>query len=209
MNRSDSQFDFDFYALQPNGTIRHTLETVNAPGTTRIRGIEADVTLRATERLTLGASYAYTHWRVPPTPNPLVPGNPLQPLYIVYTPRHAASGSIDYSIPIGGGDGGPAVRLHLDGNYSGRAHTFDNENVQAEPSFILNARLSLADISMGPGGQLLTISAWSRNLLDEQHIYRRSNANRFPIDGNFGTVIGDYANFNAPRTFGLEAAIRF
>jgi len=31
MDRSDSQFDFDFYFLQPNGTIRHTLETVNAP----------------------------------------------------------------------------------------------------------------------------------------------------------------------------------
>ncbi|MEA3018190.1 MAG: iron complex outerrane recepter protein [Sphingomonadales bacterium] len=209
MNRSDSQFDFDFYAPQPNGSIRHTLETVNAPGTTRIRGIEADVTLRATDRLTLGASYAYTHWRVPPTPNPLVAGNPLQPLYIVYTPRHAASGSIDYGIPIGGGGGGTAVRLHLDGNYSGRAHTFDNENVQAEPSFILNARLSVADISMGSGGQLLTLSLWSRNLLDEQHIYRRSNANRFPIDGNFGTVIGDYANFNAPRTFGLEAGLVF
>ncbi|HEX8364063.1 MAG TPA: TonB-dependent receptor [Allosphingosinicella sp.] len=207
MDRSDSQFDFDFYFIQPNGTIRHTLETVNAAGTTRIRGLEADFALRATERLTFGASYAYTHWRVPPTANPLVAGNPLQPLFIVYTPRHAASGSIDYRIPIGGGD--TEVRLHLDGNHASSAYTFDNEDVRAEPSFIVNARLSLANISMGAGEQNLTVSVWARNLLDEQHIYRRSNANRFPIDGNFGTVIGDYANFNAPRTYGLEARIAF
>ncbi|HEX8653947.1 MAG TPA: TonB-dependent receptor [Allosphingosinicella sp.] len=207
MDRSDSQFDFDFYAIQPNGTIRHTLETVNAPGRTRIRGIEADFALRATDRLTLGASYAYTHWKVPPTPNPLVAGNPLQPLFIVYTPRHAASGAIDYAIPVGGGE--TQIRLHLDGNYASSAYTFDNEDVRAEPSFIVNARLSLAGIAMGAGGQRLTLSAWARNLFDEAHIYRRSNANRFPIDGNFGTVIGDYANFNAPRTFGLEASLAF
>jgi iron complex outermembrane receptor protein len=207
MDRSDSQFDFDFYFLQPNGTIRHTLETVNASGTTRIRGLEADLALRATGRLTFGASYAYTHWRVPPTENPLVAGNPLQPLFIVYTPRHAASGSIDYAMPVGSGE--TAIRLHLDGNYASSAYSFDNEDVKAEPSFIMNARLSLADIGMGPGGQTLTISAWARNLLNEEHIYRRSNANRVPIDGNFATVIGDYANFNAPRTYGLEARLAF
>jgi iron complex outermembrane receptor protein len=207
MNRSDSQFDFDFYFIQPNGTIRHTLETVNAAGTTRIRGLEADFALQATDRLTLGASYAYTQWKVPPTPNPLVPGNPLQPLFIVYTPEHAASGSIDYSIPVGGGE--TQLRLHLDANYASSAYSFDNEDVKAEPSFIVNARLSLADISMGGDDRSLTLSAWARNLLNEEHIYRRSNANRFPIDGNMGTVIGDYANFNAPRTFGLEARLNF
>ena len=207
MNRSNSQFDFDLYALQPNGTIRHTLETVNASGTTKIRGIETDFAFQVTEQLRVGASYAYTHWEVPPTANPLVPGNPLQPLFIVYTPRHAASGSIDYDMPIG--TGGMAVRLHLDGNYASSAYSFDNEDVKAEPSFILNGRVSLADIAMGAGGQTLTLSAWARNLLNEQHIYRRSNANRYPIDGNYGTVIGDYANFNAPRTFGLEARLAF
>ncbi len=207
MNRSNSQFDFDFYFLQPNGTIRHTLETVNAEGTTRIRGVETDFGVRVANGLTLGASYAYTHWKVPPTANPLVDGNPLQPLFIVYTPRHAAMGQVDYEVPVG--DDGMAVRFHLDGNYASSAYTFDNEDVKADPSLIFNARLSLADIRMGPEGQLLTVSAWARNLFDEDHIYRRSNANRYPIDGNLATVIGDYANFNAPRTFGLEARLAF
>ena len=70
MNRYDSQFDFDFYLVQPNGTIRHTLETVNAPSVTKIRGIEADLTVRPADGLSMNLSYAYTYWKVPPTANP-------------------------------------------------------------------------------------------------------------------------------------------
>ena len=207
MDRYNSQFDFDFY--QVVGTqVRHTLETVNAAGTTKIRGIEADLTVRPTNELSLGLSYAYTYWKVPATPNPLVAGNPLQPLFLVYTPPHALSGNIDWTKALGG-DGSMALKLHLDANYSAAHYSFDNEDVKVDSSFIVNARLSLADIAMGDGGQKLTVSAWARNLLDEQHIYRRSNANRVPIDGNYRTVVGDYANFNAPRTFGFEATVAF
>lgn len=208
MNRKDSQFDFDLYIVQPNGSVRHTLETVNADGTTRIRGVETDLTIRPTSNLTLNAAYAYTYWKVPPTPNPLVPGNPLQPLFIVYTPTHAASGAIDYELPLSSVSD-LAFKLHVDANYSSSAYTFDNEPVKADPSFIVNARMSLANIAMHNDGPVLTLSAWARNLFNEQHIYRRSNANREPIDGNYLTVLGDYANFNAPRTFGLEAMVKF
>ncbi len=93
------------------------------------------------------------------------------------------------------------MKFHLDANYSSSAYTFDNEAVKADASFIVNGRLSLADISMGDGGQKVTIAAWARNLLDEQHIYRRSNAN--------GSALGDYANFNAPRTWGIDATVNF
>lgn len=207
MDRKNSQFDFDFYILQPNGTVRHTLETVNAEGTTKIRGIEADVTLRPTDNLSLNASYAYTYWKVPPTPNPLVEGNPLQPLFIVYTPKHALSGAIDYDLPLSD-TSDLALKFHMDANYASSAYTFDNEPVKADPSFIINARLSLANIA-NSGGQDLTLSVWARNLFNEQYIYRRSNANSNPIDGNYLTVVGDYANFNAPRTFGVEAILKF
>ena len=206
MDRKDTQFDFDFYV--PSGsTFRHNLETVNA-GTTKIRGLEADLTVRPVEGLTAGLSYAYTHVKAPAAPNPLLPGNPIQPLFVVYTPKHAASGSIDYAMPVGSGD--TAIKLHLDGNYASAAHTFDNEAVKADKSFIVNARLSLADIKMSDAGQKLTVSLWSRNLFNEEHIYRRSNANSTPQDGtDYRTVIGDYANFNAPRTWGIEGTVSF
>ncbi len=208
MNRYDSQFDFDFYLVQPNGTIRHTLETVNAPSVTKIRGIEADLTVRPADGLSMNLSYAYTYWKVPPTANPLVVGNPLQPLFLVYTPPHALSGSMDYALPLST-DSAMALKFHVDANYSARHYSFDNEPVLVASSFLVNARLSVADIPVSDGGQTLTIAAWARNLFNEEHIYRRSNANRVPIDGSFRTVVGDYANFNAPRTFGVEAVVTF
>ena len=207
MDRKNSQFDFDFYLVQPNGTIRHTLETVNAPTVTKIRGIEADLTVRPTDELTLGLSYAYTYWKVPPTANPLVAGNPLQPLFLVYTPPHALSGNIDYALPLG--SNGTTLKLHVDANYSDQHYTFDNEPVLVDSSVIFNARVAVADMPLGEGGQRLTIAAWARNLFDEAHIYRRSNANRVPIDGSYRTVLGDYANFNTPRTFGIDATVSF
>ncbi len=207
MDRFDSQFDFDFYLVQTNGTIRHTLETVNAAGVTKIRGLEADLTVKPNDSLSFGVSYSYTYWKVPPTPNPLVAGNPLQPLFLVYTPPHALSGNVDYVVPLGGN--GTKLRFHVDANYSAAHYSFDNEPVLVDKSFLVNARLAIADIPMNDAGQTVTVSFWARNLFDEQHIYRRSNANRVPIDGNYRTVVGDYANFNAPRTFGVDATLKF
>ena len=195
MDRTGSQVDFNFFDPITN---RNTLETVNAPGTTKIRGVEADLTLFPTEGLVLNASYAYTYTKVPPTPNTLLPGNPIQPVFIVFTPRNAASGSIDYELPLAGET---SLRLHLDANYSQATQTFDNEDVKNQGSFIVNGRVALADIVLNDGGSTLTLAAWARNLLNEEHIYRRSNANRL--------VIGDYGNFNAPRTFGVEATVSF
>ena len=63
-----------------------------------------------------------------------------------------------------------------------------------------NGSIALAGISAGDGKEA-TISLWSRNLLNEEYIYRISVANR-------GTI-GDYANFNAPRTFGVELNLDF
>ncbi|WP_225205907.1 TonB-dependent receptor [Novosphingobium huizhouense] len=206
MDRKDSQVDFNFFIPQADGTIRNTLETVNAAGTTKIRGIEADVTVKPIDNLSLGLSYAYTYTKVPLAENTVQEQQNndgvkvFQPVFIVFTPENALSGSIDYDLPVGGA--GALVRFHLDGNYSDPVYSFDNEDVKTDKSFVVNARLSLADIPMSSaGGQKLTIAAWARNLFNTQYIYRRSNAN--------AAVLGDYANFNAPRTYGLEATVNF
>jgi iron complex outermembrane recepter protein len=210
MDRSNSQVDFNFFIPQTNGTVRNTLETVNALGVTKIRGIEADLTIRPVDGLSFGIAYAYTSIKIPPAQNtvqeqlnasltPPGPTSVFQEVFTVYSPKHALSGSFDYAFPVGGA--GTQIKLHLDANYSSPAFTFDNENVKNEKSFLINGRLSLADIPMSDNGQKLVISAWARNLLNESHIFRRSNANRL--------VLGDYANFNAPRTFGFEATVAF
>jgi iron complex outermembrane receptor protein len=90
--------------------------------------------------------------------------------------------------------------------------------VKTDKSFIVNGRVALADVSVNDGAALLTFSLWSRNLLNETHIYRRSAANSSPTQVfsgglptnqlNYSGVLGDYGNFNPPRTFGAELAFK-
>jgi iron complex outermembrane receptor protein len=198
MDRTGTQTDFDNVdTAQGSPTFNlHTEETRNAPGISKIKGFEADLTAKPTDDITLGFSYAYTDVKIPATKNPFL-NNVLFPVQVVFTPPNAASGYIDYEVPVANGMN---VRLHLDGNYSDAQYSFQAESVKTDKSFIMNGRLALAGIQMANGG-MATLSLWSRNLLDESHIYRRSAANN--------AVLGDYANFNPPRTFGVEAAMKF
>jgi iron complex outermembrane receptor protein len=124
----------------------------------------------------------------------------LTQVYVVYTPKNAASAFADYEVPVGGA--GARARLHLDANYASSQYSFQARSTKTDASFIVNGRLALADIDMGQGGkQKLTLSVWTRNMFNESHIYRRSSAN--------AATLGDYANFNPPRTFGFEAAVKF
>jgi iron complex outermembrane receptor protein len=203
MDRKNTQIDFDYVETNAASPFynKHTEETANAPGNSRIKGIEAELTVRPVDGLTLGASYAYTDVNVPLTPNPLegeVFGKPTQ-VFTVFTPKNAVSGSLDYELPVGGN--GMILRLHADANYADPTYSFQSEDVLTDSSFIVNASLALADIPLTSNGTKATLTAWARNLFNEHHIYRRSNAN--------GSVIGDYANFNAPRTFGMKATVNF
>jgi iron complex outermembrane receptor protein len=219
MDRKGTQIDFDFVdtsgtsATNPNFN-KHTEETANAPGISKIKGIEAELTMKPVDGLTLGMSYAYTDVKVPATPNPLpglLIGVPYQ-VFTVFTPKNAVSGSADYELPIG--TNGMLLRLHADANYADPVYSFQAENVLTDKSFIVNASLALADIPLTSGGTKATLNVWARNLFNEQHIYRRSNANDAPTLAANGSldytgVLGDYANFNAPRTFGVQATVNF
>lgn len=230
MDRKGSQVDLS--TIQPTATGNfNNLVTFNAPGTTKIRGIEADITVKPVEGLTLDASYAYTYTDIPLVPvtykeftSAGVPtGNSTtvpQKFFIVFTPRNAASGSIAYEMPVG--DSGTRIKLHMDANYSQATQSFDQFATKADASFLVNARLSILDIPMGNGPKL-NLGVWSRNLFNEQHVYRRDPSNSLPSVqsnavagvanitriGNNGGILGDYGNFNMPRTFGIDASIQF
>ena len=224
MRRKGTQTDFDNVdtsqflpgTTTPNPTFNlHTEETRNAPGISKIKGFEADLTLRPIQSVTLGASYAYTDIKNPPTPNPFLPGNPLFQVFSVFTPKHAASGYVDYEVPTNVANS--KLRIHLDANYSGRSYSFQAENVLADPSFVVNGRVALADVEM-TNGTLVTFALWSRNLFNETHIYRRSAANSSPVPVfsggvptgglNYAGILGDYGNFNPPRTWGAEISFK-
>lgn len=212
MDRDGTQVDFD-YVDNTASVGLHTQETLNAPGRSHLNGGELELTAYLVEGLTVGASYAYTDAKIPATRNPLhytnngqpvSPTNPdlfgtLTPVFVVFTPKNAASAFVDYELPVGTADA--KLRLHFDGNYADKMHSFQDENVLTDSSFIVNGNIALAGIALGGSDQKLTLSLWSRNLLDEEHIYRRSNANN--------NTLGSYANFNAPRTFGVEGRVSF
>ena len=216
MDRSNTQIDFDSVDTTPGSPTQgaHTEETRNAPGTSELRGVELDVTARLMQGLTAGFSYAYTHTEVPAVPFPFLGNNFIAlgtpfPVNVVYTPENAASFSLDYDRPVGA----LTLRAHFDANYADSQYAFQSEFADVSPtamsfqpvavktdsSFIMNANIALADLKFGSSTAVL--SFWVRNLADEEHIYRISAANR-------GTI-GDYANFNPPRTFGVEMRVKY
>ncbi|MBT2188608.1 TonB-dependent receptor [Sphingobium nicotianae] len=207
MDRTGTQTDFDNVdtnpflpgTTTPNPTFNlHTEDTGNAPGVSKIRGIEAELTARVTDDLTVGASYAYTYTKVPATLNTLLTPPVLYQVYVVYTPRNAASAYADYNVPVMGN--GSKLKFHLDANYAESQYSFQNEAVKADASFIVNASIALAKIPLTSSTKG-TLSFWARNLLDATYIYRRSAAN--------ANSLGDYGNFNPPRTWGLQGTIEF
>jgi iron complex outermembrane receptor protein len=217
MDRKNSQVDISSIQFF-NGSSFNNLVTINAPGNTKIRGIEADLTVRPVRGLTLNAGYAYTYTKIPLVPITYSGGGVTttvnQQFYIVFTPRNAANGAIDYELPVGGA--GAKVKFHFDGNYSQATQAFDQYATKADASTIFNGRIALADLSMGDGGQKLTVSVWARNLFDKAYVYRRDPSNSLPAApttnasaGNIGNVLGDYGNFNMPRTFGVEGTVNF
>jgi iron complex outermembrane receptor protein len=198
MNRENTQTDFDNVdtnSLSPTFNL-HTEETRNANGVSKIKGLEAELTVKPTDSITFGASYAYTDIKIPNTPNPFL-GNVLTPVFVVYTPKNSASGYIDYAIPVGD----LTVNLHLDANYADAQYSFQSESVKTDSSFIMNGNVALTDFAVADSGTRANLSFWIRNLLDETHIYRRSEANA-------GTL-GDYGNLNPPRTFGVELTVKY
>jgi iron complex outermembrane receptor protein len=70
--------------------------------------------------------------------------------------------------------------------------------------------IAAAEVENGSGAQL-TFPLCLRKLLNETHADRRDPTNSLPspFTGSRSNVLGDYGNFNAPRTYGIEASIKF
>ncbi len=207
------QIDFQANYLQVDAqgnllqTNRTTIETANAPGTGRAKGVEAELTVAPMAGLTLTASYAYNDVTIPATVNPFPQGatgqivtTPIK-IYPVYTPAHAASGAVDYERPMGD----YSLVAHLDANYDSGFYANYNDPApgvaqpKGDPGFVVNGRIGITDIALNDTGARLSVSAWSRNLLNEQHMFYKG----------LNTLTGLSGFFNEPRTYGLEATVRF
>lgn len=194
-------------------TTRTTTNTVNAPGTGRLKGFEAELTVAPMTGLTLSGSFAYNSVKIPDTLNPFPQSGgvfitvPI-PIYQNYTPQYSANGAIDYETPLMGAK----LRMHHDGNYDSGFYVNNTDSnydpttravLFAQPkgdkAFVVNGRIAVADIDMMKDSAKLTVSLWARNLLNEHHLFYKSGSATSGISGFF----------NDPRTFGGELSIKF
>jgi iron complex outermembrane recepter protein len=185
----------DFSAVNLNQSNRGTLETVNAPGVGKIKGLEADLTVVPAEGLKLSLNYAYTQADLPQAANPFN-NNTLQNVFVVYTPENAYGGAIDYERSLSWA----SLSVGLNGSVADGYRSTSGESVMTDSSAVFNGRLALVGIrTFGIG--TLDLSLWARNLFDEEHTFYRSNA--------AAAVTGPYGMFNEPRTYGFDATMRF
>ncbi|MBU6165119.1 MAG: TonB-dependent receptor [Alphaproteobacteria bacterium] len=190
-----TDIQIDFNAQLVAGTTRTTIETVNAPGNGRIRGVEVDLNLAPVKGFTLSASYAYTKGTLPLAQNPFNNNNFQQP-FIVFTPENAASFAADWVHDLGGA----SLRAHIDANIADGYRGLPGEPTLSDRSFLVNGRLALTDIDLGNGGRI-EFALWTRNLFNRDQVYLRSNA--------AAAATGPYGIFNEPRQIGGDIQVRF
>lgn len=185
----------DFNLPLSEGQTRTTIDTTNATTDGKSKGAELEFSIVPVEGLTLSLNYAYTKTDPLQAPNPYEEGNPSVTVLPLFAPENAGSVGIDYLLPVGT----PALKFHLDGNWSDGYYVSATEQTLTDDSFVVNARVALIDVPMGASGATMEFSLWSRNLLDEEHlIYKSTSAS-----------LGTYGVFNEPRTFGLEVSVLF
>ena len=194
MDRTGSQVDFSQVNFDPiTQTTRNTLETLNAPGTTEIYGLELDAEFALTDGLTVSGAYTYTSTEVPDTVNPF--NGELQEVFIVFTPENVVNMGVDYNRYFDKF----SFSAHLDVTYTDAAYAFSQYDLMNDAHTIANGSIKVGDIALGSG--IADIQLWARNLTDEAYVYRR--------DPQKDDKLGTYGNFNAPRTYGVSFTYAF
>jgi len=169
-------------------------ETRNAPEKRKLKGVEADLTVVPTRWLTLSANYVYTD--APPTPvrNPFT--GITQLVYSDMTRKHAGTLAVDYKFPeLSFGQ----FRLHLDAETVGNIRWYFTPDIRTEDKVLFNGRFTLGEVSLGSGEWEFAL--WGKNLFNST--YELMNINLLSLGRQ------SYAPANDPRTYGLEARVRF
>lgn len=183
---SNQQVDFQ------NPLFISNTETVNAPEKRKFKGVEADITLVPVRGLSLSANYVYTD--APPTPVRNVFTGVIEQSQSAFTPKHAGSFSADYAFPaFSFGE----LRAHLGVDTAGDYIPNGTVTVKADKALLVNGRLTLGDIDLG-GGEL-EVAVWGKNLTNTTY-----NLLDFRIPGRTTATL-----YNEPRTYGIEARVRF
>jgi iron complex outermembrane receptor protein len=188
---------FDF---NPNDCNGFKIGCIANAGAERIWGAESEITYVPTDRLILSANFGYTRYSLDPNQNPsAIPEN--------HAPKLQFGVSGDYNFEEISGMT-PSARLEV--NYYGLIdwgptaagtsipglHILDSYKTPEQ--VIVNARVSLGDIPMGPA--IGKVSLWGKNLTDTRYF-----SEVLP-----GSVIGFVdGNVSPPATYGVDLSFKW
>jgi len=174
---------------------------VNA-GSAEYFGLELDAIAVLAEGLTLDLTYGYLdaeydeYFALDPATNQEVDISGITT--VPRSPEHTANIGIQYEFrPFTFG----ALSARLDANYTDEFtfHPFQNQFDSAQDRLLINARVSLNDVQLGDSGSL-RISAWGKNLTDEEYEEWGIDFANLGFAGNvFGRV----------RTYGIDVLYNF
>jgi iron complex outermembrane receptor protein len=182
--------------------------TVNAPKS-RVDGAEFELRAKATPDLEIGSSLGLMSSKyleltlhsgqfvdvAHTIPRVCCVGN-----HLIQAPDYNASLDVDWRFAhLAAGD----LRLFVEGNYYGKQY-FDAFNTErdAQGAYgVANARLSFEST----GKRSYTVGAWIKNLTNRQYLAYALNQK----DADTGLLGFDYALVGEPRTYGVDATLRF
>ena len=184
---------FDFNPSDCNGV---TLGCITNAGAERIWGLESEITAVPTDRLLLSLNVGITRYSLDPNGNPsAIPEN--------HAPKLQIGASAQYDFEEFRGMQ-PSARLEI--NYMGLVNWGDDPTAipggittfTTPSQVIVNARISLGEIPIGPAVGKLSI--WGKNITDQRYI-----SEVLP-----GAVIGFVdANVSPPATYGIDLSFKY
>jgi iron complex outermembrane receptor protein len=187
--------------------INASVVLVNA-GDAKAKGFEWENTLLPMEGLTLTANVGYTDFkytRIDPVIGTLTSRDDPRYYLVAARPKWTGSGSVQYDTPeiFAGGH----LSFRADANFRG-GHRIASTNTvpiqsvtQVGDSWIVNARVALADFDLANGKA--TLAVWGRNLTDNKQL-----VNSTPVQfGALGTIVG--AMYERARTYGVDLTFDF
>lgn len=170
-------------------------DVLNA-GEATMKGVELDVTWRATTRLTAELHYAYLDPDYDEIIEPATGNDIADDFRFINSPKHSYTADLRYDIaelPFG--------NLSANVNYTWQDEKFTSSSIDqgeyiVDDYGLLNARLSLTEIPMPAGN--LKVALWGRNLEDKEYYI-----------AHFDLRLADAAVFGEPRTYGIDLTYEY
>lgn len=186
------------------GTGGATTLIVNA-GKVQLKGFEAEIVATPVTGLIFDASVGYVDTKYkkfnfldPATNQTIDVADQAKP---IYSPKWSLRLGAEYSRDLSVG----TARLRVDYSYRSTMfyHPLDitapfNEQIRTRPDHNLKARLSLEEIKVG--NSTMEVGIWGDNLTNDENI-------NYSID--FGSLGFAGSTFKKPRTYGIDAKIKF